>query len=157
MKPRPTKKAPEIIRKAAEALATEVKEWLGPDDETEIEEIIKDLEKALKWHRDGYEIAKRMDDYMPDAALVDILDRAGWLVDKAHNEACVLWLQEAKLKEPEIGALVRHTKMPERGIGTVVRNSPEGTSTVSFPTMGHVTEGLGTIGFILPWEELEAV
>ncbi len=151
--PRPKTSDAEIIRKAAEKLAPEVAEWIG--DGTPVEDIIPDLEKAMRWSRDGYKLARELDDYDPDAQLVEILDSAEHYKSQAKEKACEEWVKSEGLEAPEIGSEVIDSAKPEHGVGIVGRNWPDGRSTVSFATLGHVTEGMGCHGLILEWERLE--
>ena len=151
--PRPNTSDPNILRLAAQKLAPEVVEWMG--DGTPPDDVIDDIVKAIRYNHDGYQIAKRMDDYEPDSALVEILESAYHYKSSAHNTACIEWVETEGLEPPPIGASAKHTTKPESGLGTITRNWPEGRSTVSFPTLGHVTEGCGCHGLILDWEKLE--
>ena len=150
--PRPSRRDPEIIAAAATKLAPQVIEWMTGTD-SDLPQLIEDLKKAMRWDSDGYQLARRMDDYEPDAQLVEILDEAGHLVRAEHEKACIAWVEANGLKGPEIGARVKYHRQGEE-LGTVTRNWPEGRSTVAFASLGHVTEGMGSHGFILEWEAL---
>jgi len=142
-----------VVKYAAEKLLPDMINWLGEDDEAE-SEILEDLIKAIQYADDGYEIAKRLDgNYSPDAALVDILDRASSYKRSALQSLCTEWVISEELEAPQIGSHVTHIRYND-AIGTVVRNCSDGRSTVAFPTLGHVNEGNGCHGFILEWESL---
>jgi hypothetical protein len=142
-----------VVKEAAEKLLPDVIGWLG-DDGTPESEVLEDLIKALRYGDDGYEIAKSMDgNYSPDAALVEILDSASSHKRFALEKACKEWVAAEGLDGPEIGANVTHSRSKD-AIGTVMRNWPDGRSTVAFPELGHVTEGTGCHGLILEWETL---
>lgn len=142
-----------IVKCAAEKLLPEVIGWLGGDGTPE-PEVLEDLIKALHYGDDGYEIAKSMDgNYSPNTALVEILDGAGRYKRSALEKACIEWVAAEGLEGPELGANVTHSRYKD-AIGTVMRNWPDGRSTVAFPEFGHVTEGTGCHGFILEWETL---
>ena len=139
--PRPKHNDDAIIRIAAEKLLPEVMGWLGDAGIPE-NEVLDDLAKAMRWGSDGYKIAKDLDCYEPDAALVEILDAAGSLKSAAREKACAEWVIANGLEGPELGAKVTSTTRPADGLGTVTRNWPDGRSTVAFHSAGHVTEGV---------------
>lgn len=157
MKPRPTKNDPEVLKAAAQALLPEVMDWLKCNDSEYTEdEILNDLQKALQWNDDGYQIARNLDSWCPDAALVEILDGAYFAKGTARSKACEAWVKENGLTGQAIGSRVVSDRHPEAGVGTVLLNHSNGTSTVNFPKMGHVPEGqIGTWGLILEWERLK--
>lgn len=151
---RPQRRDPEIIQIAAAKLAAViVKEWI--DDGTPVEDVAKDLERAMRWDDDGYAIAKKLDGYYdPDARLVDLLDQAGHLIRVAHDEACREWVKTVGAEPPAVGARVTCEAPRCAGVGEIVVNHPDGRSTVCFPDAGHVKQGSGTHGFVLEWEKL---
>jgi hypothetical protein len=151
--PRPKHNDDAIIRIAAEKLLPDVMGWLGDAGIPE-NEVLDDLTKAMRWGSDGYQIAKEMDSYEPDAVLVEILDAAGHLKSSAREKACAEWVIENGLEGPEIGAKVTSARRPNDGVGTVTKNWPDGRATVAFHAAGHVTEGIGCHGFIIEWEDL---
>lgn len=151
--PRPKTSDPAIIRKAAELLAPEVADWCG--DGTPAEELIPVLEKAMRWRRNGYELARELDSYEPDAQLVEILDSAEHLKSRAKEKACEEWVKAEGLEPPPIDSEVTDSTNPQNGTGIVLQNWPDGRSTVSFASLGHVTKGNGCHGLLLDWEKLE--
>ena len=149
MQKRPKQFDQSVVNAAAKKLAPKVKEWL--DDDSELAYIEEDLTKALKWHDDGYEIARKLDgQYSPDAALVKILDEASYLKSEACRDAERAWVKENNIQEIPLGTRVQWGRKPEAGIGVVTKNLPEGKSTVSFADLGQ-KDGYG---YIVEWESL---
>lgn len=151
--PRPTRRDPDVIQAAANQLAPDVFKWCG-DGDTTLEDITTDLVKALRWKTDGYELARELDDYSPDAELVEILDKADILIHAAQRKACEEWVKSTRIPAPAIGmqvaAITDHS-----GVGEVVSNYPHGQSVVNFPGLGHVKAGTGCYGTYIDWEKLQ--
>jgi hypothetical protein len=154
--PRPLRRDTEVVRAAAEKLAPQVLAWCQ-DETADLAVITADLVKAIRWNDDGYDIAKSLDDYSPDAELVEILDAAGMLVTTAWEAACREWVTAHNITGPEVGALVSHTRKKDAGLGEVIRNEPDGRSVVFFPDLGHVKQGTGYLGLYVEWELLKPV
>lgn len=132
---RPTLNDEAVIRIAAEKLLPAVKEWLSRSgDESDDEDTLKDLCRALRWESDGYEIAKHLesDSWMPGAALVEILDDAISYKMQARDAACLEWMKTSGLIAPVIGARVRCPARPTLGAGTVAANDDMGRALVKF-------------------------
>lgn len=91
MKPRPKLNDDIIIEETARKLAVKVAEWLNNGTESDAEFLINDIKKAIKYSFDGYKIAKELDNYEPDAALVEILDKTCFLMHRALKSACEKW------------------------------------------------------------------
>lgn len=157
--PRPSKSSPAIVEQVALRLAKDIHSgWADGDECGTVDEIAKDLVKALRFSDyDGYSLAKELDIYYsPDAALVDILDAAGTYAHNAYHEACKNWVSAYGLKGPVPGTYVVAPSCSHvSGVGRVIRNWEDGTSTVNFPASGHVVEGAGTRGAVINWELLE--
>lgn len=152
--PRPTLNDPEVIAAAARKLAPEVKKW-AEDPDVPLAEIEAELREAIKFHDDGYAIARELGrQYDPDARLVDILDQAYGAKTDALRALERDWVQANQLQPIPLETKVRWQKKPAAGVGIVVNSYPEGKATVMFPSLGHVREGVGCHGFIVNWEEL---
>lgn len=165
--PRPKQSDAAIVRQVATTLSKEVLKWLeevGEDDTSNT--LVEDLEKAIKFDSDGYAIAKNLDDmsYVPDAALVEILDTTSSLRYEALRQAQIEWVKTNRtlLTEPPIGAKVKWTNAPfsirqkiayTTGVGTVANNHEEGKSTVNYPELHKHPSS----GYVIPWEELEII
>lgn len=152
---RPTLHDPEVIAAAARKLAPAVKQWAEDPDVT-LAEIEADLREAIEFYDDGYAIARELDDqYYPDARLVEILDEAYGAKTEALRALERDWVQANQLQPIPMETKVRWQKKPAAGVGIVVRNDDTGHSTVMFPRLGHVREGVGCHGYIANWEDLE--
>jgi len=93
---RPKATSPEIIRAAAERMADQISAWFvevdgeAPPRET----ILSDLAREIRLGRDGYHVAKSMENmgWYPDTQLVEILDGAGYAIHSAHEAAVKAWV-----------------------------------------------------------------
>ena len=95
--PRPTCSTPAVREKAMADFWPEVLKWLHPLDPGEGEERMrKQLEQALEWDRNGYDVAKTLDHHgwCPDAELVELLDGWSWYVDVAEDAATKAWVKD---------------------------------------------------------------
>jgi hypothetical protein len=154
---RPTYKDPAVVRTVAEALAPQVAEWAGDGVD---ENLITELENALRYSIDGYEMAKSLErtSYFPDAALVEILDEAAVHSSNALDEAQRKWMSNSNLQPLTVGSLVSFRHQGVETIGEVVSNNVLlGKSTVFVAALGHVRSGTGTHGFVVNWEDLKSV
>ena len=158
--PRPNRRDPAIVEAAARRLAPSVIQWMPGED---ADEITNDLIAMLKnaFDHDGYKLARELEQYYgydPDAVLVDILSSTEHLLHEELSNASKAWVEEHLPPEPPAGARVYQKGLEEKnGIGIVIRNYPDGRSTVNFAQLGHVTEGSGTHGLVLEWEKLEVL
>lgn len=157
---RPARHDDLVVQAAAKEILPKVMEWLN-DDEYELSAIEGDLVKALKHNSDGYDIAKSLEvrsGYSPDAALVEILDGCAFAKIKAHDKLCRDWVSANSIKEPPLQTRVTWSRKADAGVGVVVKNYPEGKSTVSFAALGHVPSGqIGCQGYVVEWEQLTVV
>lgn len=99
MEPRPKSNSAEVITAAAERLLPSVLRWLN-DASCNRDEVCGDLCAAMRWHGDGYEIAKQLDDrgWSPDAELVEILNEAGPAKWDAHAALVKEWVAREGVK-----------------------------------------------------------
>ena len=157
--PRPKSSDPAIVEAVARRLAPSVLQWdPAGDDEESIAASLIEMLKNTHDH-DGYKLARELEQYQyydSDAMLVDILDSTGHLFHEELAKASKAWVEEHLPPEPPVGARVYQKGLEEKnGIGIVIRNYPDGRSTVNFAQLSHVTEGTGTHGLVLEWEKLE--
>lgn len=157
--PRPNGSHDSVKRLVADELMPQILDWLQgqEDDEDEVREQLIDV---LEDHRDGYEMAKRLEDdydWDCDSELVDILDGSNFY---EHRKAAVMaWIrdngimprfamgQEVKVKQSRYDKTIHD--------GEIRAVNVDGTYTVMIPALGHVREGIGTHGSVLPWEDVE--
>lgn len=93
---RPKATSPEIIRAAAERMVDQVSAWFvevdgeAPPRET----ILSDLAREIRLGRDGYHVAKSMENmgWYPDAQLVEILAGSVYAIHSAHEAAVKAWV-----------------------------------------------------------------
>lgn len=156
--PRPKNNDPTIVIAVARRLAPSVLEWNPADgDEESIgSDLIELLNNAHDY--DGYKLARELEQYHyydSDASLVDILESTGHLFHEELAKASKAWVEEHLPPSPPLAARVHEKGREEKnGIGTVIRNYPDGRSTVNFPKLGHIIEGTGTHGLVLEWENM---
>ena len=146
----------------AEKLADDVMAWLGGEGGSR-ESVIDDLEKAIAYGLDGYAIAKYLDNdcsWNVDADLVEILENAYWIRSSLHDKAVEAWVLACGIKPRlQLGTPV---KVKNRATGNKVLDGQivsidekRGTYTVCIEALGHVREGMGTTGSVLPFEDVE--
>lgn len=161
--PRPDRNCEYVLKQTALEIAQKlVKDW--SQDIGTPEECAKDIEQAIHYNSDGFDIAQTLDrkGWQCDAALVEIVNDAWHIKHKHHRKLLQDWVKANNLKGPEIGAMVTWPKCREKnsGIGIVTRNDDDGTSCVRFPDLGHITDEeaksrtSGTLGSIVAWEDL---
>ncbi len=154
--PRPKAQDQSICIAAAKSLAPKVQKWMETDP-MDISEIEADLATAIQWCSDGYELACALDNYSPDAALVEILDEASCHKRRALEMAEKEWVKANNIQPIPLETRVTWSRKPEAGIGIVTANHADGKSTVLFESLGHVRSGIGSHGFVVEWEKLEVV
>lgn len=160
MNSRPKINSKEVAVSAARLLLPKVMSWLKVDEgKYKDEDIINDLACAMRYHSDGFEIAERLkgDFYWePDAMLVDILDCH-------HKHECYKdlvreWVKENDIKpQLMIGQSVEY-KDPfkiQNGVITKIHYDTAEYEIFS-ESLGHVKEGCGTYGVIIPYESVNA-
>jgi hypothetical protein len=96
--PRPNSMLASVKEAAAERLATLCADW-SHDGTTATEWKTCLLDAGL--HKNGYEIAKSLDDYHsvePDGELIEILDRSRRFLQDALDEEIKKWVSEHQIK-----------------------------------------------------------
>jgi hypothetical protein len=145
---------------AATKLAPAVLKWLA-DDTCTLDSVINDLQKAIRYEADGYDVAKHLESegYTPDAELVEILN------DVAHHKHQALynlektWVAEQGLVGPSVSTIVEFKHQGKTIQGEVTENTPTGKSVVFCESLGHVRSGKGngTLGLHVAWESLRVI
>jgi hypothetical protein len=169
--PRPSQNDDYVMERAALLALPEVQEWLKETDAYnagEDSDTIKELASAFKYEPsgNGYDRAKHLESHKYwsgiDASLVEILDRS-WPYEAL--QICVAdWVRSYNVRpQLEVGAQVTYLDKPYSfGAGTVREgeitdiNLERATYTVCVPALGHVKQGSGIHGNVLPFEVVEA-
>lgn len=161
---------------AAKELLPSVMGWLqseGDDHEENKDQILQDLKKILSnYDLDGYALARELDDWNPNAELVEILDHASVLISKAEKKLIRQFIEENDIKPRlskgmEVNVPGRYLsggfgrKNIERSKiykGTIKSIETDGNYTVYSQEAGHVTAESGECGVTatyIPWRDLE--
>lgn len=159
MKERPKKTDPEIIDAAAELLVPELMKWA---DETENRDAyLKDAKKVIRdcYWKNGYELARDLDSYCPDSELVDILENASFHLARVLSAAIKAWVAENNIVSPfPMGAKVEFDHKGKVCLGEVATIYAERAEmTIYCAALGHVREGCGPHGLILPYDRVRLV
>jgi hypothetical protein len=164
---RPTRYDENVVHLAATKLIAQLKasspdlfdEALGYTDEATHAQFVRALDGSS---RDGYEIAKDLErqGWEIDADLVSELH--GGCLDEAYDELVKKWISWHAIKPLlVVGAVVTvkphlfDTNKVEAEGEITEFDMKRGTYTVYVPAWGHVKSGVGTLGNIYPWEDLE--
>ncbi len=148
-----------IIEAAIDKLLPQVLEWLkdgnGEEDPTAVREDLLDAADSSN----GYEFAKHLDQlhgWDVDARLVEILDDFGlWHQSDALKEAERRWVEETGQKPAkQCGDICTFDYRGSIYTGEITAIHQHGYYTVFCPILGHVREGVGKHGTILPWEKV---
>jgi hypothetical protein len=173
---RPDRNDDAVLEQAARTLFPDIKRWLqeGGESDPDEDEVVEQLAEALKYHDDGYEISKALEDrgWSPDARLVDLLDNA-MQREIAFQNAVKQWVEQYQIKPTyQVGDKVRvkaraafsaKFSRPAWHDGEISKiDAAAATYVVRVESLGHIKEGTlprgssGTYGFILPFEEVFA-
>jgi len=152
---RPNRQSPEVIKAVVEKLYPKCKAWIKAGNVDDDEESTKEeLADALRrcWFWDGYELAKYLDDWSPDASLVDILDNA--------DRYCATPLkglerEYAKTLKPLFRVGDRVTLPRESVCGEITSLDDTGHYHIYSEILGHVKEGSGVHAVIYRWEDID--
>ncbi len=157
--PRPGETDPDVVAISAEELALVVVEWSGQSAEEWLPDILRLVEEGLA-AQGGYRLAKRLAEDTgcePDMELVEILDKAYLLLDKAHREAVKEWVSATKpVPKLPIGTTVRVVMDSEWRYGEITAiDLDEARYTVVIPGSGRFVPGLGMQRLRFEWERVE--
>lgn len=155
MTERPKQNDPEVIEYAVSAILPEVMLWLANGgDSSKESEVRGDLGEVLRFSSDGYELCRQLEKHsgwVCNRELVDILDGADlW---SAHREFERRWVSAYRV----FPALAIDAQITFRGRPAEISevDLAEGKYTVFCSAFGHVRNGLGTHGEIVPWEKID--
>jgi len=162
--PRPSRYDDEICRAAARVMAPKFFEYCGEANppEREFEHMVEQLAGALSHTMscDGFELAyelKRTYCWEGDEQLVELCSELGWEVGRQADVAVRQWIIDNNVEPPlAVGTPVLYLDA-HGGSGwcgaEITRSIAEtGEFTVFVESLGHVREGIGTHGFVVPWE-----
>ncbi len=143
-----------------EEVLPDVLAWFEEDhDEEETDEIRSQLGEVIQEHRNGYEMAKALDEefgWGPDSGLVKILEGLSWW--PVISDACAAWIRDNEIT-PKLaqGQLVKYQEWRRKEVhqGEIVKIDPEGYYRVFVAGLGHVREGVGIHASMKTWERLE--
>lgn len=150
---------PKITDPAVEALAVAQLNAAFRKDYPEMEDAEDDFRGLLQFHRhgDGYELAKALDaqGWDVDFDLCEWLEhKFSVIVDNALREHVKAWAKSQSFPYA-IGDAVQFTRAGKPGHGEIVEvHLTDAKATIYCPHLGHVREGVGTHGFIVPWENI---
>lgn len=100
---RPTDHSTAVREKALDALMEGVVVWFGKDwREYDRASIRRQLDDVMHPGIDGYDAAKMLDDWCPNAELVEILDGFGHDIGHAEREAVISWAKETGQKAKHV-------------------------------------------------------
>jgi hypothetical protein len=162
---RPKEYTEEEHKLACAELAKEVMDWKGNDGS--YDEVLEDLIDVCNSRDNGYEMAKRLDNYHSwevDPELVEILDGFDSELYGVHQQTIKNWVQNNDIQpDYKIKDLVKFTSYGENSKdhsfeGTITRiNREYATYVIYVPEMGHVKMGedsSGTTGIIIDYEKV---
>lgn len=119
----------------------------------------KDFRSLIQFHRygDGYELAKALDGegWEIDFELCEWLeDRFSAIIYAAVKEHVAEWAKSQSFPHA-IGEAVQFVRAGKSEHGEIVALHPaDAKATIYCPHLGHVRKGVGTFGFIIPWEDI---
>ncbi len=157
-----TPRCDEVKKYLIPKLASRVEKWFGND--YSFEEIKEILTKAMGGCYDcgGYALAKRLDEYNPDAELVEILDDTASLVRDILDKLQTEWVKTSGLIPPVVNSVVKFCHFGKDFTGTVTSNRETGHSIINCEELGHWPIGKPfeasrcVTGVLVPWEDIES-
>ncbi len=154
----------------ARVLLPKVLQWLksgGGTDPTDEErhDILEQLTSACRFHDDGYEVAKELDNrhmWDSDSSLVDVLDEIVNLRHRIHEKVVEAWVQQhGVVPQYSVGQRVAFKRQlwdKEAITGEVTAVREKTAQYLVFcESLGHVRVGLGSHGTYVAFEDVEAV
>ena len=159
--PRPTAYDDEVIAEVVRRFGSKLKQWLKlPVTEGSQE----DLTNALKFVGRGetYRLARYLEDeafWTVNDELLSALEAIESIWLGVEQSAVKKWVLDNRI-EPEfkVGERVSISHKGERIIGEVCRIDHDlATYSVYVESLGHVRKGIGTLGFLIPYENAKPV
>lgn len=163
--PRPTEVDP---REVALRLLPDVLAWMRGDngrmlDPDQVDSVTKQLADVLDGYSDGYALARDLDreGWIPDSELVEILDNAQHLWNAVEEDNVAAWVERYNVQCPFVEGQpieFRTSRAPVYLLGEVTDIYAKHAKVVVFcQSLGHVREGNGTRGVIVPYEACRAI
>lgn len=159
-KPRPNGQSDEVLAIVANGLMPEILRWGSwEENDREVQEVAEQILEVMEISRDGYKMAKALEDrhgWDGDADLVDILEGADFY--GAERTAVLAWIRDNDVTPAfEVGKQVKIKVGREKTVhdGEIVTVTEDGNYCVMVPELGHVRKGLGTHGLLYAWEVVE--
>jgi hypothetical protein len=166
-KVRPTNHDKEVKLLVIEEILPVILVWFNDnkDNDNNVEEITKDLMDKIEPYKDGYKIAKDLDDrgWDSDSELVDILDGLDFYTPL--DKLTLMWIQANNIK-PKFNVgdkvrvksrLIRSTSNKEFYDGEITKIDPAGKYVVFIEEVGHVRSGNGSHGSYINWGNVEKI
>ena len=130
---------------------------VGPETDPRAWEQLKKIMGQVTF-QSNFETGKELESagWTVDDDLLDVIESVECKIYRVHAEAQRAWVEtNAILPQLKVGdpARVKRRFQSYDGIIAAIRES-EGTYTVRIPSEGHVETGVGTHGWVIPFEEL---
>jgi hypothetical protein len=145
-----------VLARAAAILSVK----LGP--ECRGDEAEKALARAMAFSSGTYDLARSLDlsGWMIDDEILEELGNADMCRIDAHRELVARWVEARHIRpQRDVGAAVSVSQrgQPSQHGEVVAVDLVQASYTVFCPGLGHVREGLGTHGIIVPYESVHAL
>lgn len=160
---RPTLYDNEVLSAAVDSIFSRLVDWLQENPDSEEAENIKEqvIEAADRdLNLDGYRVSKSLEErfcWEPNSDLVSILDDLSFGAHSALSRQVAAWVTKENITaQCKIGDLVTFKRFGKEVRGEVVRiDELQATYTVYCESEGHVREGTGIHGTIVPFEDVQ--
>lgn len=161
--PRPTWTSPSVLKAAAAEIAALIPDICDSD------EAIGQLADALRYESpafDAYKIARHLEQFHSwecDMSVVEACETAWPTIHEHLRKEVATWVVDCAIQpQHELGDLVRINTWGPNGKrgdfdGEIVKiDLSQAIYTVMIPELGHVREGIGCSGLLLPFEGVES-
>lgn len=156
-RPKPTKD--DLKKPIANELAEQIIDWLG--DEAELhefddiaEQVVEALDTEYRWNGANLAAWFKSEGWTIDMELAEILDQAESVYRRLAETLVRSWVAaNGIINRYGVGAAVTWQDYPAEITGLDINMAHY---IVHVPEMGHVKDGTGVLGLIVPFEDLEA-
>lgn len=167
-KVRPTYDSSEVKYLVAEQILTDVVRWYNSDENDQAYglNIEQELLKVISYHKDGYSMAKELDEeygWDSDSDLVEILDNLDFY--NVKSKLTMLWIKDNGINPYfKLGDIVKVNANHVGGgccskqvyIGEIYSiGHVDGTYGIFIEALGHVRKGTGVHGSLVAWEKID--